>query len=129
MGYKILLVENHQDTAVYLQLFLEKTGHSVTISPDVRSTIELPDLESFDIILSDIGLPDGDGWELMQRIRPLTPAYAVAMSGFGMTSDIKRSLAVGYQAHLIKPFTPARLLDVLAKAEAYKQQGSTGNAA
>ena len=124
MGYKILLVENHQDTAVYLQLFLEKAGHSVTISADVRSTIELPDLESFDIILSDIGLPDGDGWELMQRIRPLTKAYAVAMSGFGMTSDIKRSLAVGYQAHLTKPFTPSRLMDVLSKADAYKQQRS-----
>jgi len=122
MGYKILLVENHQDTAVYLQLFLEKAGHSVTISADVRSTIELPDLESFDIILSDIGLPDGDGWELMQRIRPLTHAYAVAMSGFGMTSDIKRSLAVGYQAHLTKPFTPNRLMEVLSKADAYKQQ-------
>jgi CheY-like chemotaxis protein len=125
MGYKILLVENHQDTAVYLQLFLEKAGHSVTISADVRSTIELPDLDSFDIILSDIGLPDGDGWELMQRIRRLTHAYAVAMSGFGMTSDIKRSLAVGYQAHLTKPFTPARLMDVLSRADAYRQQGST----
>jgi CheY-like chemotaxis protein len=54
-----------------------------------------------------------NGWELMKQLRPKTGAFAIAMSGFGDEADVKRSLAAGYQCHLVKPFVPAALEDVL----------------
>jgi CheY-like chemotaxis protein len=106
---RILLIENHEVTAKFISLFLERSGHQVTIVPDGQTALDRDDLAEFDVILSDIGLPDINGWELMKQLRLHTSAYAIAMSGFGDQADIQRSLASGYQYHLVKPFVPAAL--------------------
>ena len=110
---RILLIENHEVTAKFISLFLERSGHQVTIIPDGQTALGRADLADIDVILSDIGLPDVNGWELMKQLRPHTRAYAIAMSGFGGEADIQRSLASGYQYHLVKPFVPAALEEVL----------------
>jgi len=89
----------------------------VTIIPDGQTALGRDDLANFDAILSDIGLPDVNGWDLMRQLRPRTRACAIAMSGFGGEADVQRSLASGYQYHLVKPFVPAALVEVLRKAE------------
>src|SRR5258707_12417350 len=112
---RILIIENHEVTASFISLFLKRAGHGVIVVPDAQTALGRNDLSSFDVILSDIGLPDVNGWDLMKQLRPKTGAFAIAMSGFGGEADVQRSLAAGYQHHLVKPFVPAALEDVLRK--------------
>ena len=113
----ILLIENHEDTAGYIKRFLEQLGHDVVVAADGMSAANAVNARRFDVILSDIRLPDGDGWTLMEQIRGKTQAYAIAMSGLGSADDIARSHLVGYQDHLTKPFTPDKLREILKRAE------------
>jgi DNA-binding response OmpR family regulator len=115
--FRILIVENHEVTAKFISLFLERSGHQVTIIPDGQTALSRDDLAKIDVILSDIGLPDMNGWDLMKQLRPRTRAYAIAMSGFGDEADVQRSLESGYQYHLVKPFVPAALEEVLRNAK------------
>jgi CheY-like chemotaxis protein len=71
-----------------------------------------------DVLISDIGLPDGSGWELMAQLGDGRPPYAIAMSGFGMASDRQRSLAAGFRHHLLKPVEPNQLERLLDEAAA-----------
>lgn len=114
---RILIIENHEVTAKFISLFLERSGHQVTVTPDGQTALSRGDLANIDVILSDIGLPDVNGWDLMRQLRPRTRAYAVAMSGFGDEADVQRSFAAGYQYHLVKPFVPAALEEVLRNIE------------
>ncbi len=115
-GLSILLVENHEDTVTYVRRFLEHYGHEVWVCRTMHEALDRVTDQEPDVILSDIGLPDGSGWSLLQQLRPRTKAYAIAMSGFGMRADVDRSLSAGYQDHLTKPFTPKKLLDALERA-------------
>lgn len=116
-GLKILLVENHEDTLVYLAKYMRRKGHEVTSSRNMKQAIETISAQSVHVLISDIGLPDGDGWELMREARRINPPqYGIAMSGFGMRSDREKSLAAGYKHHLIKPFMPEELDALLEEA-------------
>jgi DNA-binding response OmpR family regulator len=112
---RILIIENHEVTASFISLFLRRAGHEVIVVPNAQTALGRDDVASFEVILSDIGLPDVNGWELMKKLRPNTSAFAIAMSGFGGEADVQRSIAAGYQHHLVKPFVPAALEDVLRK--------------
>jgi CheY-like chemotaxis protein len=68
------------------------------------------------VLISDIGLPDGTGWELLEKARLPRPIYAIAMSGFSFNDASIRSHSVGYRHHLLKPFTPADLKGILVEA-------------
>jgi CheY-like chemotaxis protein len=114
---RILIIENHEVTARFISLFLQRSGHQVATVPDAQTALGRNDLASTDVILSDIGLPDVNGWDLMKQLRPNTRAYAIAMSGFGGEADVQRSLASGYQHHLVKPFVPATLEEVLRNVQ------------
>jgi two-component system CheB/CheR fusion protein len=69
-----------------------------------------------DVLISDIGLPDGDGWELMRRLDGQRPVYAIAMSGRGLAGDHARSHAAGFRHHLVKPAGPEEIADLLERA-------------
>jgi CheY-like chemotaxis protein len=115
---RIFIVENHEDTRFLLALLLEQLGHTVFSATTLGDALdELPDAEC-DVLISDIGLPDGNGWELMARLGEEAPRYAIAMSGFGMASDRARSLAAGYRHHLLKPVEPNQLERLLDEAAA-----------
>lgn len=113
---KFFVVENHQDTLDAIKMFLEAQGHSVEAAPDMKSALKLAPRTEFDVLISDIGLPDGDGWELMRKLRDKIPNLkAIAMSGYGMRADLDKSKAAGYAAHIIKPFGPMELNAALNK--------------
>jgi CheY-like chemotaxis protein len=119
---KILLVENHEDTLKYLARYLEIQGHEVCGTRDMASAIEALSASKFDILISDIGLPDGDGWQLIRQLK--AKPFGIAMSGFGTHSDRQKSLAAGYKHHLTKPFLPEDLDTLLASAAAQLQKES-----
>ncbi len=114
----IFVVENHPDTLKYLQMYLESLGHTVSVAYSVEKALATFPGAGCDVLISDIGLPDGNGWELLTALTEAghRPAYAIAMSGFGMGADTAHSLRAGYRHHLLKPFPPDELDALLAEA-------------
>jgi DNA-binding response OmpR family regulator len=110
----ILLVEDHPDTAAAIKRYLEFCGHSVVRAGTCAEALRHPDLARMEVLICDIGLPDCSGWDLLPELRAKTgQAYAVAITARGLPEDKARSLAAGFQAHLIKPFAPHRLVELL----------------
>jgi len=112
----ILLVENHDDSRQYLAMYLEGSGHLVTPAATVKEALNAAHDGNYDVLLSDIGLPDGDGWQLLQEAHFSHPVYAIAMSGFGMNTDRERSKQAGYRHHVLKPIDIDKLDEILAEA-------------
>jgi two-component system CheB/CheR fusion protein len=113
---RIFVVENHADTLRALTLYLEQMGHVVFSAQSMEAALRaLPDADC-DVLLSDIGLPDGNGWELIQHLHLKRPMYTIAMSGFGMNADRAKSKAAGYRHHILKPFNPDELDRLLDEA-------------
>jgi signal transduction histidine kinase len=100
---KILLVDDHHDTCAALEKLLARRGHLVAVSHDVRSAMEAAVRNKFDLLISDIALPDGTGMDLMMQLRAIANVPGIAISGFGNNGDIERSLRAGFSEHLIKP--------------------------
>src|SRR6478735_7555501 len=100
---RILLVDDHHDTCAALQKLLARRGHLVAVSHDVRSAMEAAVHNKFDLLISDIALPDGTGMDLMMQLRAIANVPGIAISGFGNNGDIERSLQAGFSEHLIKP--------------------------
>jgi signal transduction histidine kinase len=100
---KILLVDDHHDTCSALEKLLARRGHLVAVTHDVRSAMEAAVHNKFDLLISDIALPDGTGMDLMMQLRAIANVPGIAISGFGNNGDIERSLQAGFSEHLIKP--------------------------
>lgn len=115
---RILLVENHADTLRWLTLYLQDLGHTVFTARDLAEAMSVWPTCHCEVLISDIGLPDGTGWELLKNIQSQRPIFAIAMSGFGMNADNCRSFEAGYRYHLLKPFKTAELDRVLSEAAA-----------
>ncbi|HZJ16690.1 MAG TPA: response regulator, partial [Chthoniobacteraceae bacterium] len=114
-GKTILVVEDHEDTRRVLSRALRRRGFGVTAAGSVAAAAEQFASSPADLIICDIGLPDGSGWDLMDRLRPQGPVRAIAVSGFGMENDVKKSREVGFLAHLTKPLDFNRLESLLVK--------------
>jgi PAS domain S-box-containing protein len=99
---RVLIVEDHADTARILSRLLGKRGYSVRTAGAVEEALEALS-EPVDLIVSDVGLPDGTGYELMRRALEIRPVIGIAMSGFGMEEDIVKSREAGFAEHLVKP--------------------------
>jgi CheY-like chemotaxis protein len=112
----VFLVENHEDTVKYIQLYLEDLGHEVKIARDMATALQDFPKSKCDVLISDINLPDGDGWKLMEQMKDRRPAFAIAMSGYGSKNDLSRSRSAGYNHHLVKPFLPDDLIALLREA-------------
>jgi signal transduction histidine kinase/ActR/RegA family two-component response regulator len=102
-GLKILLVDDHQDTCAALEKLLARRGHLVAVTHNVHSAMETAVRNKFDLLISDIALPDGTGMDLMMQLRAIANVPGIAISGFGNNGDIERSLQAGFSEHLIKP--------------------------
>jgi CheY-like chemotaxis protein len=121
---RVFLVENHEDTARYMRLYLEQLNYKVCIAADMTTALrEIPNSDC-DVLISDIGLPDGDGWQLMEHLGENRPKFAIAMSGYGTGNDQRRSRDVGYNHHLVKPFSPEALQTLLREATGTKENKS-----
>ncbi|MEP6955530.1 MAG: response regulator [Chthoniobacterales bacterium] len=100
---RILLVEDHVDTNRSLTMLLRRRGYEVESAHSVAHGLEVASKHEFDVLVSDIGLPDGTGVELMQQLSAKRPVFGIALTGFGMEEDIQKSHASGFSYHLIKP--------------------------
>ena len=114
----ILFVEDNRDTRQILTLLLQHAGHRVHSVGTVAAALSAAEGESFDLLLSDIQLPDGTGLELIRQIRSTRdePIAAIAMSGFGSDDDVGQSLDAGFALHLTKPIDYRRLCDAIDRA-------------
>ena len=107
---KILLVEDHATTRAALGRTLERRHHKVVAVGTRAEALEAGSREPFDLLISDLGLPDGDGYELLQMLRIAQPGlHGIALSGFGMEGDLRRSAAAGFSLHLVKPIPVSKL--------------------
>lgn len=115
---RVFIVEDHPETARGLAMYLRANGHEVHVALDVRSARQLATEIDYDILLSDIGLPDGNGWDLLEELSARRPIKAIAMSGYNSDSDRARSKAAGFAEHLPKPLTPEELDQAFSRAMA-----------
>ena len=106
---RILLVDDHPDTCIALERLLVRRGHLVAATPNMRSAMEAATRNQFDLLISDIALPDGTGIELISCLRAIKPIRGIAISGFGMNGDVERSLTAGFSEHLVKPIKVEKL--------------------
>jgi PAS domain S-box-containing protein len=112
-SFRLLLVEDHADTAAVLVRLLRKLGHHVVHAPTVAAALAAATKEfqtgKLDLIISDVGLPDGSGLEMMRQLSADYDVRGIALSGFGMDSDIEQSIAAGFSRHLTKPINVSQL--------------------
>ena len=113
----ILLVEDHEDTREAMKYWLERQGYAVLAANTLKTALALGRKEAFDLLLSDLKLPDGDGWELMRQLRALKPVVGIATSGHCASSDIGKSIECGYVEHLIKPYPVEELTAAISHAQ------------
>lgn len=100
---RLLVVEDHHDTATVLMRQLQRIGCLVTTAANAESARGLASNQEFDVLISDIGLPDARGYELMGELSRLYGLHGIAMSGYGMETDIAKSKEAGFSEHLTKP--------------------------
>jgi signal transduction histidine kinase len=117
---RLLVVEDHRDTAETLQRLLTRRGYAVRIACSVSEALQAADGEPFDVLVSDIGLPDGRGTDLLEQLQShfSGPIRAIAMSGFGMEEDLARSRRAGFAEHLTKPVEFGALQAAIARLAA-----------
>jgi PAS domain S-box-containing protein len=119
VSLQVLLVEDHASTREVLSRVLARAGHTVVPADRVGTALMAAQQQRFDLVISDIGLPDGTGLELMSRLRDHFGLRGVALSGYGTDEDMRASREAGFVAHLIKPVDLSalrRLLEQLAAA-------------
>ncbi len=109
-GRRVLLVDDHLDTCLGMERLLKRRGYRVAVAHSVAEALtRAKEDEAFDLLISDLGLPDGTGFDIMQEIRRRGGPPGIALSGFGMESDIGKSREAGFSEHLIKPVSIDRL--------------------
>ncbi len=108
-GARVLLVEDHSDSARILSRLLSEAGCRVKIAGSVAEAVQLAAAEPFDVLVSDIGLPDASGYDLMVELKRRYGIQGIALSGYGAEQDIQRSLEAGFADHMVKPVSVALL--------------------
>ncbi len=113
-----MLVEDNKDTLRYLASALRKRGHQVVTADCYRAALAAlrEAAVSFDLLISDIELPDGDGLQLMREINASARMTGIAMSGFGAEEDLRQSRDAGFFDHLTKPIDLRRLDNAIKRA-------------
>lgn len=115
---RILIVDDAPDVLEMFDTMLRLSGYDTTVAPSAVEALELVRRAQFDIVVSDIGMPQMNGYELAQRIREL-PGYKdvpmIAITGFAMFKDREQALQSGFNVHLSKPVNPITLLELIEK--------------
>jgi CheY-like chemotaxis protein len=114
-GIRILLVEDHDDTRACIQQLLESAGHRVSSAGTANAALELAESARFDLVISDLGLPDLTGHDLMRELHQHYGLGGIALSGYGSEEDVAQSRASGFQHHLTKPVSFDRLRTLVAE--------------
>jgi DNA-binding response OmpR family regulator len=108
--WKILVVDDHGDTVRAMTRLLQARGYSVSSATSFNAALEVAARQSFDLVISDIGLPDGSGLDLMRRLREGSDGISgIALSGYGADEDLTESRNAGFVIHLTKPIDLTKL--------------------
>ena len=110
---RVLMVDDDADTRLVLSRLLSKCGHEVVPAESVQAALKFLQSEHFDALISDIGLPDGSGYELVREAKRKQPLKGIALSGFGAEEDVRRSMEAGFDYHLTKPVNFQNLRSLL----------------
>ncbi len=122
---RVLLVEDHVDTARATTRLLERQGYRVAWAESVARALTMAEEQPFDVVVSDLGLPDGSGYEVMQRLRDRHGLPGIALSGYGMEGDILRGRDAGFLEHLVKPVDVGTLDRAIRRvARAHRDSGN-----
>ena len=124
-GISILFVEDHQDTAEVMSGILRAQGYEVQTCATVAEAIRLARENNFDLVLSDVGLPDGSGVDLIRAIRLHSSVPAIALTGFGMDQNVASFREAGFNLHLTKPVNLQRLLIAINDLTVIRQSAET----
>jgi PAS domain S-box-containing protein len=120
----ILLVEDHVDTADVMAHLMRSLGHDVAVAASVAEALAATRARTFDLIVSDVGLPDGTGLDFVSSVRRHSQVPAIALTGYGSDEDVRRCLAAGFTAHLTKPVNFSQLEVLIQRTAEAKALGS-----
>jgi CheY-like chemotaxis protein/two-component sensor histidine kinase len=109
----LLLVDDHKDTCVGMKMMLERRGYSITVAHTADQAMEQARTNEFDLLISDIGLPDRSGYELMRELHAMKQLRGIALSGFGSEHDVTKAREAGFSEHLTKPINFERLEEAI----------------
>jgi CheY-like chemotaxis protein len=115
---RLIVVEDHANTADALKKFLKAVGYQVFVATDMASALSLASSVEFDLLLSDLALPDGSGWELLRQLSSKRHIRAIAFSAHNSPEDLKRSAEAGFVEHLPKPLSPDKLCAAIERVAA-----------
>lgn len=119
VSLRLLVVEDHEPTLQVVARLLERDGHTVVTAKTLAGARRIvAESEPFDGLISDLGLPDGTGLELMAEMKAAKGLRGIVLSGYGMEEDIRRSREAGFVAHLVKPVEVADIRWALAQLSA-----------
>lgn len=115
---RVLVVDDVNDVTEMIALFLKHAGYDVTTANSAGNALKVASDDKFDLIISDIGMPEMNGYELAESLRALTDYQTtplIAVTGYTEYDDRGRSLRAGFDAHLTKPINPSQLLELISK--------------
>jgi two-component system, chemotaxis family, CheB/CheR fusion protein len=115
---RVLVVDDAPDVLEMFSTMLRFSGYDVTSAASAAEALERAEAMQFDVVVSDIGMPQMNGYEMAQRLREM-PGYAdvpmIAVTGFARYGDQSKALESGFNAHLSKPVNPTTLLDLIER--------------
>lgn len=114
-GIRVLLVEDHEPTRTALTQLLMRRSYKVVTAGSIAEARVVAAGQSFNLVVSDIGLPDGNGYDLMAELQKNGAVKGIALTGYGMEQDVARSRQAGFVAHLTKPIS-IQSLEIALKA-------------
>ena len=114
-GLRILVVEDHGETLQTLARLLSHFGHEISVADCTRGALEFVQAKQFDVVLCDIGLPDGSGYDIISEAKRKQSVKGVALTGFDRDEDIRRGREAGFDFHLTKPVDFHELRTVLGQ--------------
>ncbi|HJX98261.1 MAG TPA: ATP-binding protein [Chthoniobacterales bacterium] len=112
---RLLVVDDHADTCKGMKMMLERRGYDITVAHSAGQAVEKTREADFDLLISDIGLPDKSGYELMNELRKSKPLPGIALSGFGAEADVNKARESGFSEHLTKPINFDRLEEIIRR--------------
>ncbi len=112
---RILVVEDHSDTLQALSRLLSHFGHEISLADTAENALNMLESKEFDVVLCDIALPDGNGYDVIAQAKRRRSVKAVALTGFSATEDIQRGKEAGFDFHLTKPVDFHELRAVLGQ--------------
>ena len=129
-GLKVLVVDDERDACDLLRVMLMQCGAETATALSAKEALDAMQQTRFDLLVSDIGMPGADGYELIRRVR-LLPARnggripAVALTAYARAEDRLRALRAGYQMHVAKPVEPSELIAIIASLATRGETGKT----